>query len=147
MLTFIMINARTSAARASLARHRTLHSTPVALKTVTEKVSEMADQVRRRSHFHLARPPTRRVQGKQKGWKRTCFCDRNRREGNADNERKYRYTTSRHPFQVPDICGFLLGSTMKETKGKAEHASNAAGRKVVATPHYTFRRVLTFLDA
>jgi hypothetical protein len=46
MFTAITSNARTSAARASLVRHRMLHSTPVTLKTVTEKVSEVADKVR-----------------------------------------------------------------------------------------------------
>lgn len=46
MLTTMISSARPSAVRNSFARYRTLYSTPVALKTVTEKVSEVADKVR-----------------------------------------------------------------------------------------------------
>lgn len=42
MFNTVISNARTSVVRA---RPRALHTTPVALKTMTEKVSEVADKV------------------------------------------------------------------------------------------------------
>jgi hypothetical protein len=47
------------------------------------------------------------------------------------------------PSKCLNICGSFLGSTMKETKGKAEHASDVASQKanqVCCNPLLCFRQ-------
>ncbi|KAG5646050.1 hypothetical protein DXG03_004473 [Asterophora parasitica] len=50
----ILATSRLSAVRASFINARTRHSTPVAAKTVTEKVSEVADKVNKKVGKRLA---------------------------------------------------------------------------------------------
>lgn len=45
MFTTVISSTRSSVLRASLTNARTFHTSPVAAKTVTEKVSEVADTV------------------------------------------------------------------------------------------------------
>ncbi|KAF5377237.1 hypothetical protein D9615_006345 [Tricholomella constricta] len=45
MFNTVVASVRSSAVRASFLNARALHSTPVAAKTVTEKVSEVADKI------------------------------------------------------------------------------------------------------
>ncbi|KAF8061020.1 hypothetical protein FPV67DRAFT_1512489 [Lyophyllum atratum] len=54
MFNAITSSARTSAVRLSFANARALHSTPLAAKSVTEKVSEVADKVNKNVGKKLA---------------------------------------------------------------------------------------------
>jgi hypothetical protein len=77
--------SRAYAVRASLPAVRQLHATPVAFKTTTEKVAEVADKVCTDSE-------TRKdltglgVEGQQVCWPGSGFCHRDRRASDREDE-------------------------------------------------------------
>ncbi|KAF9458746.1 hypothetical protein BDZ94DRAFT_70699 [Collybia nuda] len=102
---------RSSTARISYLQARTIHSSPVAYKTVTEKVSEVADKVNRKVGKGLA-----------------SAIETGENATQVTKEKLGLHHICSPGLINPDFS-LYLGSTVEQSKEKADHASNLASQK------------------
>ncbi|RDB29636.1 hypothetical protein Hypma_015134 [Hypsizygus marmoreus] len=121
MFNTLISSVRSAAVRTSFVNARTFHASPAAAKTVTEKVSEVADKVNKNVGKGLASA----IETGEKATQTTKEA-----LGSASEQTKEK---AEHASSVAEkatqTTKEALGSASEQTKEKAEHASNVAGQK------------------